>query len=76
MTPWDPTEDGRYWVVGGRYADLSFKACVAPQALGPFPTRYDAEACWRQVSFAHAHEARVRFTILEDARGEAHRVAA
>ena len=67
MTRWDPTEDGRYWVVGGAYADLSFRTCPAPQAFGPFRTRYEAEACWRQLSFSHCHAARVRFRILEDA---------
>ncbi|MCR5873451.1 hypothetical protein LRS10_04150 [Phenylobacterium sp. J426] len=67
MTPWDPTENGRYWVVGGGYTDLSFTARVWGEALGPFPTRYDAEACWRRLSFAHTHDARVRFTIVEEA---------
>lgn len=68
MTRWDPTENGCYWVVGGLYADMSFRVCVSGRAMGPFRTRYEAEACWRQLSFRHSHAARVRFSILEDGR--------
>lgn len=67
MTRWDPNERGRYWVVGGRYADMRFERALSVEAQGPFATRYDAEACWRKLSFANAHDATVRFTILEDA---------
>lgn len=65
MTPWDPTEAGDYWVVGGGFTDLSFTTATWSERLGPFATRYDAEACWRRRSFAHTHEARVRFIIVE-----------
>ena len=66
MTPWDPTEAARYWVVGGGHTDSTFACATWSAAHGPFPTRYEAEACWRKVSFAHTHQACVRFTIRED----------
>jgi len=66
MTPWDPTENGRYWVIGGRYTDLTFQHRSWSEVMGPFASRYDAEACWRKVSFLYTHDARVRFTIAQD----------
>ncbi len=64
---WNPAEKGRYWVVGGRYIDMTFQHRSWSEMIGPFDTLYDAEAVWRRISFAYAHEARVRFTILRDA---------
>ena len=66
QTPWDPTETGRYWVIGGRYLDMTFQRRGWSEVIGPFTTRYDAEAAWREISFAYTHDARVRFTIVED----------
>ena len=67
MTSWDPNEDGSYWVIGGRYVDLSFRQRSWAEVAGPFRTRYDAEAMWRRLSFLYTHDARVRFTIVEAA---------
>ena len=73
MTRWDPTEDGDYWVIGGRYVDMSFRHRRWSEVMGPFASRYEAEACWRRISFAYSHDACVRFTIV---RGLGARAAA
>ncbi|WP_394761966.1 hypothetical protein [Phenylobacterium sp.] len=65
MTRWDPNEDGRYFVIGGKHVDMTFGHRSWSEVVGPFRTRYDAEAMWRKLSFLYAHDARVRFTIVE-----------
>jgi hypothetical protein len=65
MTKWDPNEKGEYWVIGGRYTDMTFKHRRWSEVLGPFASRYEAEACWRKISFAYSHHAEVRFTITQ-----------
>jgi hypothetical protein len=67
LARWDPTEDGRYWVIGGKHADMTFRRRSWSEVVGPFKTRYDAEAMWRRLSFIYTHDARVRFTIVEAA---------
>lgn len=59
-----PAEKGRYGVVGGRYVDMTFQHRSWSEMIDML---CDAETVWRRISFAYAHEARVRFTILRDA---------
>lgn len=66
-TRWDPNETGRYWVIGGRYMDMTFQQRRWSEIVGPFATRYDVEAAWRRLSFIYTHDATVRFTIVQDA---------
>jgi hypothetical protein len=42
----------RFWVVGGEYSCLDFKTLKngAPQVMGPYDTRDEARAAWKQVS--------------------------
>ena len=42
----------RYWVVGGEYSSTTFHRLKAghPDVLGPFATRDEARAAWKQVS--------------------------
>ena len=56
----------RYWVVGGEYSCMAFKALKdgAPQVLGPFEDRDQARAAWRQVS-AHSN-ATTRYAIAAE----------
>lgn len=63
----EETDGGRYWVVGGRYSDMSFRYLdwTAP-ALGPFLRRRDAEDAWRAVSVSYSADCRVRFHIVEE----------
>lgn len=72
MTRWTPEETGRFWVVGGRYADANFRRLVAPAApQGPFRNRAEAEIAWRAASFRASAEALVRFVVLEEAAARA-----
>lgn len=67
-TKWTREPDGaRYWVVGGRYADMSFRHLSwTAQTLGPFVRRRDAEDAWREISVAYSSECLVRFHIVEE----------
>ena len=72
MTRWTPEETGTWWVVGGRYADVSFtKITWCAPALGPFSRRADAEGAWRRLSFAYAADGLVRFSIVEPSASQA-----
>ena len=66
-TRWDPDENGRYWVIGGKHIDMTFQHRSWSEVIGPFSTRYDAEAMWRKLSFVYTHDASVRFTIVQNA---------
>jgi hypothetical protein len=45
-------ETERYWVVGGEYSSTTFHTLKAgqPDVLGPFKTRDEARAAWKQKS--------------------------
>ena len=60
----DMQHDSRqFWVIGGHYADLSFRELRgAPDVRGPFASYDDARSAWateanRTRSDAHAHYA-------------------
>ena len=60
------TESGRqYWVIGGEYADTSFRRLSTGQAetFGPFESYEAALATWRERSSATRPMGHVRYTI-------------
>jgi hypothetical protein len=58
----------KYFVVGGRYRDTSFRDLVRPDPPeGPFDRYQDALASWRAKSVRHIDEAFVRYTIVPEA---------
>ena len=64
----------QYWVVGGEFGSLNFHQLIegTQQIRGPFRTRSDAEAAWRNLSEEFRHKCNFRFTIVRDsARSEA-----
>jgi hypothetical protein len=67
MPPRNVGHDSRYWIVGGRYRDASFRHLdwTAP-AVGPFASRADAEAVCAEISEAYDAQILVRFTVSEE----------
>jgi len=60
--------DQRFWVIGGVYADMNFKALKdGAQALfGPYESREEAHAEWRKLSREHSYNALTRFSIAAE----------
>jgi hypothetical protein len=57
----------RFWVVGGEYSCLAFRALKSgPEVLGPFETREEAKAAWRQVSEETRACATARYAIAAE----------
>ena len=58
----------RFWVVGGEYVDMEFRALKssAPQVLGPFDSRDAAAKAWRRVSDETRACATARFSIASE----------
>ena len=57
----------RFWVVGGEYSCLDFKTLkTEPQVFGPFDTRDEARAAWRQVSDQTKACATAKFAITSE----------
>ena len=59
----------RYWVIGGEYDCLAFKALKpgrAPTVAGPFETRAEARDTWKKLSGEHSSRAAVRFSIATE----------
>jgi hypothetical protein len=56
----------RFWVVGGEYADTSFKVltCDRPVITGPFESEEDAKAAWRECYSRESCSALTRFSIV------------
>ncbi len=56
----------RFWVVGGEYSCLAFKTLTkAAPVLGPFDTREEARAAWKQASSASS-SAMAKFSIASE----------
>ena len=56
----------QYWVVGGEYADTSFRRLVegaAEKRVGPFDSYDEARKQWAALSMAQVDNALVRFRI-------------
>ena len=59
----------RYFVIGGRYRDTSFRELVQPDPPeGPFDRYEEALAAWHAKSVRHIDEAFVRYTIVPEGR--------
>lgn len=58
----------RFWVVGGKYRDMSFADLIpgSESLYGPFRTRRDAEDAWRRVSERHRSQCLARFVIAAE----------
>lgn len=58
----------RYWVVGGEYSCMAFKALKngAPHVMGPFEDRDEAKEAWKRVSDETRSNAAVRYSIASE----------
>jgi hypothetical protein len=57
----------RYWVVGGDYSCMGFKALKdGGQMFGPFDTRDEAQAAWKRVSDETKSRATARYAIAAE----------
>ena len=58
----------RYWVIGGDYTCMGFKALKqgAPSVEGPFHTKDEAQQAWKRLSGEHSSKATVRFSIASE----------
>jgi hypothetical protein len=58
-----------FWVVGGRFRDVSFVALDdgAGELHGPFPSYDAALACWRRRTSETSSRATARFTVVTTA---------
>jgi len=58
----------RFWIVGGDYSCLAFKALKsgAPEVMGPFETRDEARAAWRRISDQTRSSATTRYAIASE----------
>ena len=58
----------RFWIVGGDYSCLSFKALKngAPEVMGPYETREEARAAWRRIADATRSCATARYAIASE----------
>jgi hypothetical protein len=58
----------RFWVVGGEYSCLAFKALKsgAPQVLGPYESRDEAREAWKRISDETRSCATARFAIATE----------
>jgi hypothetical protein len=58
----------RFWVVGGEYADTSFRSltCERVTVAGPFETEEDARLAWRGLYDSQPCSALTRFSIVHE----------
>jgi hypothetical protein len=59
----------RFWVIGGDYTGMGFKALRAQQSPvleGPFECREEARAVWKRLSREHSSRASARFSIASE----------
>jgi hypothetical protein len=58
----------KYWVIGGKYGDLSFERLTSdtPTIAGPFNCEEEAKSEWRRLSFEHRAYATTRFSIVRE----------
>lgn len=69
----EETAEPRWWIVGGVYADTSFRepAGGAEQWVGPFATYEEAKAEWARRAWASVDDAHARWRI-EKLAGDRH----
>ena len=58
----------RYWVVGGEYSSTTFHTLKKghPDVLGPFKTRDEARAAWKQISETTRSCATAKYSITAE----------
>ncbi|MGC1304734.1 MAG: hypothetical protein WA840_20375 [Caulobacteraceae bacterium] len=57
----------RFWVIGGVYTCMGFKALRGDSRVeGPFETRDEAKAAWKRLSREHPSRATARFSIASE----------
>jgi hypothetical protein len=58
----------RFWVVGGEYSCLGFKALKsgAPDVFGPYHCRDEARAAWKRISDETRAIATARYAIATE----------
>jgi hypothetical protein len=58
----------RYWVIGGDYTAMDFRALDTERAaiVGPFDNREEAQAAWRRLSSENSSRATTRFSIAAE----------
>jgi hypothetical protein len=58
----------RFWVVGGEYSCLGFKALKdgRPEVVGPFETREEAKAVWKRLADQTRASATARYAIATE----------
>lgn len=58
----------RYWVVGGEYSSTTFHTLKTghPDVLGPFGTRDEARAAWKQISEMTRSCATAKYSITAE----------
>ena len=58
----------RFWIIGGEYADTSFRslACASPTVAGPFESEAEAKAAWRGMYDRQPGSALTRFSIVHE----------
>ncbi|CAN7528913.1 hypothetical protein LJR225_003811 [Phenylobacterium sp. LjRoot225] len=58
----------RFWVVGGEYSSTTFHTLKKgqPDVLGPFATRDEARAVWKQVSETTRSCATAKYSITAE----------
>jgi len=64
---------GKFWVVGGVYADTSFERIAgggAEERFGPFPDHDAAKAEWQRRAWATVDDAHARFRIEEEGNAD------
>ena len=62
----------RYWVVGGEYADTSFRRIAGggrEERIGPFRGYAAAKAEWQRRAWASVDNAHVRYRIVKEGNG-------
>lgn len=64
---------GKFWVIGGVYADTSFERLAdgrAEERFGPFATHEEAKAEWQRRAWSTVDDAHARFRVEEEPDGD------
>jgi hypothetical protein len=56
----------RFWVIGGEYTGMDFKALRQKELEGPFDSPEAAHAAWKRLSGQHSSRATTRFSIAAE----------
>lgn len=56
----------RFWVIGGRFRDMTFSDVNEPALFGPFDSHRDAFDVWRRMTAASTANALTRYMIAAE----------